>query len=169
MWDQRSGGSLPSLKPGEILGAGALADRVRLLALAGGSAFGSGAGFGAFKGAFCAFDFRSAPRPPACPAPRGADRGAGRGDNGRRIRFHLPADQLREPRISAAIYGRLRSAISTGVNADAVLPANASRSRASQNYSGGLLCIRRITESFHGRFSAAGGRFFPRSSLNKGQ
>src|SRR5580704_7316777 len=49
------------------------------------------------------------------------------------VRFHLPADQLREPGISAAIYDRLRSAISTGVNADAVLPASASRSRASQS------------------------------------
>ena len=39
--DQRSGGSLPSLKPGEILGAGALADRARLSALAeGGRAVG---------------------------------------------------------------------------------------------------------------------------------
>jgi hypothetical protein len=37
----RSGGSLPSLKPGEILGAGALADRGCLSALAGGGAFGS--------------------------------------------------------------------------------------------------------------------------------
>jgi hypothetical protein len=39
--DQRSGGSLPSLKPGEILGAGALAHRARLSALAeGGRAVG---------------------------------------------------------------------------------------------------------------------------------
>jgi hypothetical protein len=40
MSDQRSGGSLPSLKPGEILGAGALAGRARLSALAAGGAFG---------------------------------------------------------------------------------------------------------------------------------
>jgi hypothetical protein len=37
---------LPSLKPGEILGAVALADRARLSTLAAGGAFGSGVGFG---------------------------------------------------------------------------------------------------------------------------
>src|ERR1700722_6533248 len=67
--------------------------------------------------------------------PRG--QGPSGGPDGERragARFQLPADHLREPRISAAIYDRLRSAISTGVNADAVLPANASRSRASQSH-----------------------------------
>ena len=47
MRDQRSGGSLPSLKPGEVFGAGALADRARLSALAGGGPFGCEDGFGA--------------------------------------------------------------------------------------------------------------------------
>jgi hypothetical protein len=48
-------------------------------------------------------------------------------------RFQLPADQLRKPGISAGIYDRLRSGIATGANAVVVLPANASRSRASQS------------------------------------
>jgi hypothetical protein len=43
----RSGSSLPSWKPGEILGAGALADRARWSAQAAGGAFGFGVGFDA--------------------------------------------------------------------------------------------------------------------------
>ena len=61
----QSGGSLPSLKPGEILGAGALADRAALSPLAAGVAFGSGL----------------APRPPrASLKPRATERGEERAE-----------------------------------------------------------------------------------------
>src|SRR3984885_8412809 len=76
----RSGGNLPSLKPGEILGAGALADRVRLSALAGAAAFGCGA-----PPLSADADFPHRPPSPrrASPAPRATGRGVGRGDIGR--------------------------------------------------------------------------------------
>src|ERR1700722_11611320 len=64
------------------------------------------------------------------------DHGHSGGRNGERragARFQLPADQLREPGISAGIYDRLRSGITTEANANVVLPASASRSRASQS------------------------------------
>jgi hypothetical protein len=56
MRDQRSGGSLPSLKPGEILGAGALADRAPL------STFAAGGAFGCRAGSWAASNFPSAAR-----------------------------------------------------------------------------------------------------------
>src|SRR5580704_5497447 len=65
------------------------------------------------------------------------DHGHSGGRDGERragARLQLPADQLREPGISAGIYDRLRSGITSEANANVVLPANASRSRASQSY-----------------------------------
>jgi IstB-like ATP binding protein len=52
---------------------------------------------------------------------------SGRRDGKRRAgaRFQLPANQFREPGISAGICDRLRSGITTEANADVVLPANA--------------------------------------------
>src|ERR1700722_8981007 len=83
--------------------------------------------------------------------------------------FQLPANQLREPGISAGIYDRLRPGITTDANANVVLPANATRSRASQSRtgprqldrSGGLLRRRRTTESKNYKSNETFGAYRP--------